>query len=126
MSENFPTISWKLVIDDSELRSLFRDERHREITELLRQIVCQNGKIMSQIQTFSDQVNAAFDKMSTAVDGVSTDVDGLKAEIAKLQTTPGAITPEDQALLDSIQNRANALAAKVDALDSMTVAPPTP
>lgn len=82
---------------------------------------------MSQsIQDFSVAVNAAFDKIATATDGLSADVTALKDEIAKLQASEGQITPEDQALLDSIQGRAQTVADKLAALDALTAAAPTP
>lgn len=80
---------------------------------------------MSKVSQFADRVNTAFGKLETAVDGVTTDVAALKAEIEKLQNTPGDITPEDQAILDGIQARAEALGDKAAALDELTT-PPTP
>lgn len=89
----------------------------------LKEMEC---RIMSVISQFGDQVNAKFDELGTAVDAVASDVDFLKAEIKKLQENPGPITPEDQAILDGIQSRANALSAKVAALDAATEQPPVP
>lgn len=83
-------------------------------------------KIMLAIETFATSVNQAFDKLGLAVEGVSGDVAALKAEIEKLQSTPGTLSPEDQALLDSIQTRANDVANKLAALDSLTEQAPTP
>lgn len=83
-------------------------------------------KIMEAIENFSASVNQAFDKLGLAVEGVSGDVAALKAEIEKLQTTPGTLTAEDQALLDSIQTRANDVANKLAALDALTEQTPTP
>lgn len=60
------------------------------------------------------------------MDGVAADVDFLKKEIERLQNTSGQITPEDQAILDGIQARANQLSEKVKALDAATEQPPTP
>jgi hypothetical protein len=71
-------------------------------------------------------VDTAFEKLGVAVDGVASDVDFLKAEIKKLQENPGPITPEDQAILDGIESRTNALSAKVEALDAATEQPPVP
>ncbi len=84
------------------------------------------GLLMSQsIQDFSATVNAAFDKIATATDGLASDVSQLNDTIAKLQASEGTITPEDQALLDSIQQRASTVADKLAALDALTT-PPTP
>lgn len=89
----------------------------------LKEVEC---RIMSKISEFGDTVNARFDELGTAVDAVASDVDFLKAEIKKLQENPGPITPEDQAILDGIQARANALSDKVKALDAATEQPPVP
>jgi len=107
----------------------------REIHELhlslnnnavLCRIAEMENKIMSAISDYGDRVNSAFDRLGTAVDGIASDVDFLKAEILKLQTNPGPISPEDQAILDGIQSRADTLAAKVEALDAATEQVPTP
>lgn len=84
--------------------------------------------IMSAISDFNAKVSASFDKLGTAVDGVVADVAFLKDQIAKLQNSPGTITPEDQATLDALQARADALSAKVSDLDAATdsSAVPTP
>lgn len=47
----------------------------------------------------------------------------LKDQITALQNSQGAITPEDQALLDGIEAKAAAVADKLTALDALT--PPT-
>lgn len=75
---------------------------------------------MSKISEFSERQNAFNDRVDAAVDGLVEDVAGLKGEIVKLQTTPGPISPEDQALLDGIESRTNAIAAKIEALDAET------
>lgn len=82
--------------------------------------------IMSQISDFANRQNAFNDRIDAAITGVSGDVKELTDLVAKLQSTPGAITPEDQALLDQIDARASALATKVEALDALTppVVPP--
>lgn len=100
-------------------------------------------RIMSAIKDFSDKVTAAFndigsnvDDLNAAVTGIASDVTALKAKIDQLQNSPGAISPEDQALLDQISAQATALSDKVKtvddaakALDAATenapVAPPT-
>lgn len=76
--------------------------------------------IMASIAEYSAAVNASFDQISTSVDGVAADVTALKKKIDELQNSPGGITPADQALLDDIQAKAGALAAKVKTLDDQT------
>ena len=82
---------------------------------------------MSAISDFAASVKASFESISsdvdtvvasnteitTAVAGVSADVKQLKDTIDKLQNSPGTITPEDQALLDSAQSQASSAASKL-------------
>lgn len=85
-------------------------------------------RIMSAISDFAAKVNAFNDRIDTAITDLQGDVENLQKQIADLQASSGAITPEDQALLDAIQNRASTVADKLDALDALTppVAPPEP
>lgn len=79
---------------------------------------------MSAVSEFSVKQNAFNDRMDAAVAGLESDVKSLNDTITKLQNTAGAITPEDQALLDAIQSRSEGIATKLSALDSLT--PPVP
>ena len=83
--------------------------------------------IMSAISEFSARVTAHNERIDAAVTGLQGDVDALKKKIEELQNSPGAITPEDQALLDGIEARASGVADKLAALDALTppTAPPT-
>lgn len=89
----------------------------------LKEMEC---RIMSKISEFGIVVNTRFDELATAVDGVVADVEFLKKEIERLQTNPGPISAEDQAILDSIQSRADQLSEKVKALDAATEQPLPP
>ncbi len=83
---------------------------------------------MSAISDFADKVTASFTSIGTAVDGLTGDIQTLNDKITALQNSSGAITPEDQALLDGIQTQAGAVADKLAALDALTApaAVPTP
>lgn len=81
---------------------------------------------MSVISDFAAKVNAYNDRQDAAIAGVSADVDALNAKIVELQNTQGQITAEDQALLDAIQARGEAAAAKLEALDALTPPPAPP
>jgi peptidoglycan hydrolase CwlO-like protein len=81
--------------------------------------------IMSAISEFASKVSAFFDRQDVAISDLQGDVDNLTAQIAALQASAGFITPEDQALLDGIQARAQVLSDKLDALDALTP-PATP
>jgi hypothetical protein len=80
----------------------------------------QTHKIMSKISEFADAQKAFNDRQDAAIAGLTGDIQNLEDQIAKLQSTSGAITPEDQALLDGIQARASAISDKLEALDSLT------
>ena len=97
-----------------------------ETSAILKGMAEMGEKIMSKISEFATSQNAFNDRLDAAVAGVSADIDGLKAEILKLQNTAGSITPEDQALLDGIQARTDAIATKLEALDAATESRPTP
>jgi len=79
---------------------------------------------MSAISDFATKQNAFNDRIDAAVTGVQADVKFLQDTIDKLQNSPGTITPEDQALLDQLDARADAVATKLEALDALT--PPVP
>ncbi len=99
----------------------------RFIVTMQRAMQNNTDRIMSAISDFSAAMNTFFDRQSVAMDGLKGDIDWLVAKIAELQATPGAITPEDQALLDAIQARAGAASTKAEELDAMTPpAAPTP
>lgn len=94
-------------------------------------LVWQNYKILqnqsfmaNEIKAFAAAQNEFNDKIDTAITGLEGDIKTLNETIAKLQSTPGTITPEDQALLDQLQARGKTIADKLDALDALT--PPTP
>lgn len=78
---------------------------------------------MSAISDFATKQKAHNDQMDAAIDGLTADVTDLKKQIAALQSSAGQITPEDQALLDAIDVRAETIASKLSALDAAT--PPT-
>lgn len=79
---------------------------------------------MSAVSDFADKVGAHNDRIDAAVAGLQGDVQGLNDDVLKLQSTPGPITPEDQALLDAIEARGQGIADKLEALDAVT--PPKP
>lgn len=79
---------------------------------------------MSQIADYHAKQVAFHDRQDVAVEGITKDVADQAALIKQLQENPGPITPEDQALLDQLQARNEAVTAKLEALDALT--PPTP
>jgi hypothetical protein len=77
-------------------------------------------RIMSAISDFAVKQNAFNDRIDASITGVRADVTGLNDLILRLQNSPGPISPEDQASLDSLQVRGEAITAKLEALDALT------
>jgi predicted nucleic acid-binding Zn-ribbon protein len=95
-----------------------------EIRKALAHITITGERIMSAISDFAAKQQQFNSRMDTAVEGLTGDVAELNRKIQELQQTPGAITPEDQNLLDELQQRGELIAQKLEALDSMTPPPP--
>lgn len=87
---------------------------------LHHRLVLLEHTIMSAISDFAVKQAAFNDRMDVAVAGLVGDVTSLNAKIDELQNSPGTITPEDQALLDALQVRGEAISAKLEALDALT------
>lgn len=81
-------------------------------------------RIMSAISKFAAEQKTFNDRIDTAITGLGEDIKALNDKITELQNSPGAITPEDQALLDDLQARGDVIATKLEALDALT--PPKP
>jgi phage shock protein A len=106
-----------------EIHELHKSVQNNQV--ILDRIAKMENKIMSKISEYADKVEVSFDAIAASVDeivasqtGITGDVAELKRLIAELQASPGAITPEDQALLD-------ALTVKIDSLVSKTAATAT-
>lgn len=80
--------------------------------------------IMSAISDFAIAQNGYNDQMDAAIAALQGDIKALNDQITALQNSPGAVTPQDQALLDGLQTRGKNIADKLDALDALT--PPVP
>lgn len=101
----------------------------------LREVLCSHSGGQSQEQTqiilqrMEEMENRIMSKISDWVgtvgpklDSIQTGLDAVQALVEQLQNSPGEITPEDQALLDQIDAKVNALAADANSVP----APPTP
>lgn len=87
---------------------------------------------------FANSVSATFDDFGSKVEDLTTSLAGLSGDIkaqadliAQLQASGGAVTAEDQALIDGIDAKGKSAAARLatvsdglKALDAIT--PPTP
>lgn len=109
--------------------SVSRHDLEKELSELkedLLRVTIETGKeIMSKISEFATKQNAFNDRVDAAVTGLQQDIKTLNDLIEQLQNSPGEITPEDQASLDALEQRGDAIAAKLEALDALTP-PPVP
>ena len=87
-------------------------------------------------QADQDAIAAALNTIGTTIGTIATGVAALQALITTLQNSPGAITPADQATLDSMETaaatlatQANTAAAALAAINTAapgTVPPPPP
>jgi peptidoglycan hydrolase CwlO-like protein len=96
----------------------------KKLGEKVDHINQKQGQLMSAISDFAARQTAFNGRIDAAVTGLQGDVKFLQDKIDELQNSAGQITPEDQALLDDIDARADAVATKLEALDALT--PPTP
>lgn len=98
------------------------------IEELLITLIFIGENIMSAISDFAAKQSAFNDQMDAAITAIAADVKSLDDQIAALQASSGAVTAEDQALLDGITAKSAELLAKVQAVDALTppVVPPAP
>lgn len=112
----------------NEKQSGWQRFRSRWLPATKFDLIQTENRIMSAISDFAAKVSAFQDRQDAAVTALQSDVKNLEDQIAALQNSSGAITPEDQALLDGIEARASAVSDKLDALDALTppVAPPAP
>lgn len=106
-----------------------RIELPREVQEYIRSIACQldclpqnlqemENRIMSKISEFEARERQRHAATDAGLEGIKADIVALNAKIQELQNSPGAITPEDQALLDGIETSSTALVEKVQGVDA--------
>jgi len=83
------------------------------------------AKVSEAIAAFRDQVQQNFDKLGTDLTGIKTEIADLNTLIQQLQNSPGDISAEDQATLDSIVAKSASLVTAADAL-TVPAVPPAP
>ena len=110
-------------------------DAHDEIIPLLKLI---NDKVthimatMADVKTALDKANDTLTSIGTEVDKVATETQTLITAVSNLTaiiSAGGATTPEVDAALAKVQASADALAAKVQAVDALvpdTAVTPTP
>lgn len=82
-------------------------------------------RIMSVISDFASKMNAYNDQMDQAITGLQAEVQTLTGKIHDLQVSPGQVTPDDQVLLDQVEQRAQVISQKLNDLSNVE-APPAP
>lgn len=108
----------------AEIMALLGRRDIAELKNALAYLTSVGERTMTAISDFASAQTAFNDRMDLAVAGITDDLRELNAQIQKLQQSPGAITAEDQALLDDLQRRGETISAKMEALDALT--PPEP
>lgn len=74
------------------------------------------AEFLKRQKEYNDRDDAAMEKLNTASQNLAGDIKFLKDTITKLQNSQGTVTPEDQALIDQLEQRANTASTKFDAL----------
>ena len=97
---------------------------HSDVLRLLHALTNQGAEIMSAISDFAAKQKAFNDRTGAAIDGIVSDIQALNDKIQELQNSAGTVTPEDQALIDDLVAKGDALAQRAEALDNMN--PPSP
>ena len=95
----------------------------RRIEDALQAAKHKDETNMSQITDWAAEQQADLTAISNTLDTVVAGIAALDELITNFQNSPGAITPEDQAALDQIQNASHALVTKASAIS--TAAPGT-
>lgn len=77
-------------------------------------------QIMSAITEYAARAKEHNDRVAKALDGLAADIAKLNDSIASIQNSPGSLSAEDQAALDSAEAAAKSLAEKAEGLDGLT------
>lgn len=120
LAEAISSLAESIIVLSNEKKTEFEWFRSHLLFATKQDLDRMECRIMSAISVYSERVNAKLDNFATSVDGLVSDVAFLKAKITALQNSTGTVTAEDQALLDSLENRIGALATKIGVLDSET------
>ncbi len=93
-----------------------------DLENLGKLIMSKISDYVTAVETQLDGIGQNVDGLVTAIGGINTSIGGIAGDVAELKriieqlnTNPGPITPEDQALLDASLVKLGALAAKAQA-----------
>lgn len=76
--------------------------------------------IMSAVSDYAAKVNAFLDTQGKDIDALTTELATLNSELSAIQTSPGTLSAEDQASLDSALARTSAITDRLTALSAVT------
>lgn len=96
----------------------YHHHRHDGLSELRREIEMRFGHLHQQMETIMsnlEDIQTTLGTIGTHVDKIGTETQSLLDKIAQLSTTD----PTQQALIDSIAEQANGIAAKLQAVDDL-------
>ena len=74
---------------------------------------------MTALSDFITAQTAFNAQMDTAIADITTEMTTLNATITTLQNSAGALSPADQASLDTLSTHAQSVVAKLAALDTL-------
>lgn len=115
----------KIDIDRAEVELIIASISHTESNPLLKLILHKVENIvatMADVKIALDKANDTLTAVGTEVDKVGTETQTLITAVANLTaiiSAGGATTPEVDAALAKVQASADALAAKVKAVDDL-------
>lgn len=102
----------------------FARETHELHLELKRSN--NNQAILNRLAEMENRIMSAISdwvtKVGPKLDSIQIGIDAIQALVEQLQNSPGAITPEDQVLLDQIETKVDALGTDANSIPT----PPTP
>jgi hypothetical protein len=102
------------------VHSVSTDDIYKALTRLIQL----GERTMTAITDFAAKQAAHNAKVAADLGAISTKIADLNTLVATLQTSPGAISAEDQATLDKLEAAGKDLEVKADALAGVT--PPAP
>ena len=117
------------------LRSTAGFVTKNDLKEMENKIMSAISDFLAKQTAFNTRQETAVAALATSLEGVTGDVQTLNDKITELQNSSGAVTPEDQAVIDTLQTQGEALSVKLEAfataleaLNALTPpkAPPTP
>lgn len=102
-----------------------------DLEQLKVQLMSVISDFAAKQAAFNKRQSDAIDSAVASVSGLSGDIQSLNDKITELQNSVGQVTPEDQALIDDLETKGDALSTKAEALsqalttlDNLT--PPNP